>query len=72
MKTLTRPNPSEITCHICGRPLEVSTVEIAVGHYQDYLQCWHCFTSTPGREIMKIPLYLHTNPKTISIEKSRS
>ncbi|MDD2468482.1 MAG: hypothetical protein PHI97_31260 [Desulfobulbus sp.] len=59
MKTPTRPNTSEIICHKCGRPLEVTTVETTDGHYQDYLQCWHCFTSTPGRTVMRIPLHRH-------------
>ncbi|MBM9615271.1 hypothetical protein JWJ90_13385 [Desulfobulbus rhabdoformis] len=61
MNTTNRPKISELTCHQCGRPLEVSTVLTPDGHYQDYLQCWHCFTSTPGRKVMRIPL--HSYPK---------
>ncbi len=58
MKTTGSPDPAELKCHICGRPLEVTTVE-EDGHYQDYLQCWHCFTSTPGRKVMRIPLHTY-------------
>ncbi|MGD9949794.1 MAG: hypothetical protein AB7U29_15130 [Desulfobulbus sp.] len=63
MNLTNRPKPSELLCHHCGRPLEVTTVEIEGGHYQRYLQCWHCFTSTPGRKITRIPLYTHNQPK---------
>ncbi|MGD9950057.1 MAG: hypothetical protein AB7U29_16510 [Desulfobulbus sp.] len=63
MKTPTRLNTSEIICHQCGRPLEVTTVETMDGHYQDFLQCWHCFTSTPGRKIMRIPLHIYKQPE---------
>jgi len=59
MKGTNRPKISELFCHQCGRPLEVSTVLTEDGHYQDYLQCWHCFTSTPGRKTMRIPLHAH-------------
>ena len=60
MNTPTRPNNQDITCSQCGRPLEVSTIELEDGNYQDVLQCWHCFTSTPGRKIMRIPLHRYT------------
>ena len=64
MKTTGSPNPSELKCHICGRPLEVTTIETEDGHYQRYLQCWHCLTSTPGRKIMRIPLHAYRQPET--------
>ena len=57
MNTPTRLNNQDITCSQCGRPLEVSTIELEDGNYQRVLQCWHCFTSTPGRTIMRIPLH---------------
>ena len=62
MNTPTRPNNQDITCSQCGRPLEVSTIETEDGNYQRVLQCWHCFTSTLGRKIMRIPLHRY-NPQ---------
>jgi len=62
MNTPTRPNNQDITCSQCGRPLEVSTIELEDGNYQRVLQCWHCFTSTPGRKIQRIPLHSY-NPQ---------
>jgi len=59
MNAPTRPNNQDITCSQCGRPLEVSTIETEDGNYQDVLQCWYCFTSTPGRKIKRNPLQAH-------------
>ncbi|NCU32861.1 MAG: hypothetical protein EOM23_08025 [Candidatus Moranbacteria bacterium] len=59
MNTINRPNPSELICPHCGRLLEVTTVETADGHYQQFFQCWQCFTSTPGRKITRIPLHIY-------------
>lgn len=54
-------NPQELTCHQCGRPLEVTTVDTEDGHYQRYLQCWHCMTSSPGERVIRIPLHRYSN-----------
>jgi hypothetical protein len=64
MNTPTLPNIKDISCHRCGRPLEVSNIELEDGNYQDVLQCWHCFTSIPGRKIMRIPLHSYTPQAT--------
>jgi predicted amidophosphoribosyltransferase len=52
-------NPNELTCSRCNRPLEVTVCE-EFGRNQEYLQCWHCFTSVPSHT-MRIPLHKYTN-----------
>ena len=69
MNTPTRPNNQDITCSQCGRPLEVSTIETEDGNYQRVLQCWHCFTSIPGRKIQRIPMYAHQQQATATPDK---
>ena len=60
MNTTTAPEPQDQTCPKCGRPFEVTTILTEDGNYQRVLQCWCCFTSTPGRKIMRIPLHRYT------------
>jgi hypothetical protein len=68
MNTTTAPDPQDQTCPKCGRPFEVSTILTEDGNYQRVLQCWHCFTSTPGRKIMRIPLYAHQQQATATTD----
>ncbi len=58
MNTTTAPDPQDLTCPKCGRLFEVSTILTEDGNYQRVLQCWCCFTSTPGRTIQRIPLHV--------------
>ena len=70
MNTPTRPNPQDLTCSQCGRPLEVSTIETEDGNYRQVLQCWYCFISTQGRKIQRIPLHSYNQPKSAATNLS--
>ena len=76
MNTTNRANPEDLTCPLCGSPLEVTTILTDDGNYQEVLQCWRCYISTPGRKIMRIPLHAHkqpelaaTNPSALQVQR---